>query len=227
LSLTSTGPMTVTINGGQNPQDWLVALGLSDVQGTGTLDAVLESAGGGSFVASLPVSGRYVFAPQSDLELLDQGLINGEDVQLRLLDMDFEGIPPVNISWAGPQPFSTSEPTDGTFFCPNRAVSDPFYPGVVPELRTNNCTGQGCHGGPDHTHCICAPHPPPGLCTYARIGSAGPFFGDGPCPLPLAGKLLVPCPVGPANCPQFVVAIRRVTGGGFCVGFYNTVPNCP
>lgn len=64
LDLKSIDPMTVTFNGGQNPESWDVALILTvGAQPQGTLDATLEHANGGTFDCSLPILPRFVFTP--------------------------------------------------------------------------------------------------------------------------------------------------------------------
>lgn len=84
LSLVGTNPITVTFNGGQDPENWLVAMGLSDTQGPGLLNAELEQANGGTFTVQLPVTPRLLFTRAGEFD--------------RILDFAVEGIPPIDLS---------------------------------------------------------------------------------------------------------------------------------
>ena len=88
LSLHSIVPITVTYNGGQNPEEWDVAVGLSEAhdQLEGTFDAVKEHCNGGTFTTVLPVRPRFVFTkvdPPATEQVLE-GVDAGIDVTLQL-----------------------------------------------------------------------------------------------------------------------------------------------
>ncbi len=241
LSLTGLSPITV----GPAPEDWVVAMGLAAIQQQGQLDAIIESPAGGITVATVPVSPKLAFARLDDLIALDAGQIPPEQVQVRILDFHDEGLPPVNMGWAAPFPFSTVPPQDGSFFCPGELENPfPFFPGVPPGGGPAHGEGKEAPGlpphiaagGPGHLHFVCPPPPPPpGLCTYTLLGSI--LFGcGGGCPAPAAGKIFLPCPVGgpppcppgppPIGCPPFIAVIFPCPGGGFCVSFYVAAACC-
>jgi len=77
LSLKSTHPITVTYDGGQDPELWDVKVCLSsvDTQHIGSMIIRHECSDGGTFDATLPVTPRFIFTRQSDLEqrVLDLG----------------------------------------------------------------------------------------------------------------------------------------------------------
>ncbi len=230
LSLTSVQPITVS---GQN---WVVAMGLSDNQVPGLLNATLESADGGQTQAVVPVRPRFIFAPEQDLDLLAQGVIQPEDVRLRFFDFDQAGLPAVNMGWDEPFPFSTRPPAQGFFNQCELGNPFPFFPGVPPGGGDDGADAPGlpphiAAGGPGHLHYVCPPPPPPpGLCTYSLLGASPcfPVGGGGQCPAPPVGKILLPCgPLGPCPffnpCPPFLIVIFpcQPPGTGFCVGFYR------
>ena len=47
------------------------------------------------------------FANESDLNLLDQGLILPDQVRVRVLDFDVDGLAPIDLSWTAPMPCLT------------------------------------------------------------------------------------------------------------------------
>jgi hypothetical protein len=63
LDLVSTEPITVTYNGGQNPESWDVQMCLSDVASpqTGSMTINQNCAAGGTFSAALPVKPKLTF----------------------------------------------------------------------------------------------------------------------------------------------------------------------
>lgn len=87
LSLVSVQPITVTHNGGQNPQLWNVQVCLSSVstQAQGTMTITADNCGfGGTFTATLPVRPKFIFTPampslQSPI-ILDAGSLPGQPV---------------------------------------------------------------------------------------------------------------------------------------------------
>lgn len=68
LSLVSSQPITVTYNGGMNPELWDVKVCLSEQtdQQTGTMTIDRVCCNGGTFTANLPVSPKFIFNRQSD-----------------------------------------------------------------------------------------------------------------------------------------------------------------
>lgn len=71
LSLISIAPITVTYNGGMNPEQWDVSVGLSSFspQPPGNMLIRRTSADGGDFQSDLPVIPKLVFVRQSNLAL--------------------------------------------------------------------------------------------------------------------------------------------------------------
>jgi hypothetical protein len=232
LSLSGIEPIQVQDpTGGSEP--WLMAMGLSDNQQTGSMTVVKTHPTGGEVEsATVPVKPQLVFAPESDLVALEAGLIAPDDVQLRILDYNQEGLPPVQMSWPDPYPWSTQPPADGGFFCPG----DTFYIGNdTGPLDTGQLPPHVPPGSPGAAHFVCPPPPPPpGLCTYQLIGATPCFVPFGPicpgaCPAPTVGKLLVLCPTGTPGCPvppcpPFIMCIYRcpppAAPGCICVAFY-------
>lgn len=78
LSLTSVQPITVTYNGGMNPELWNVSVHLSSAapQQQGSMTIRREKAEGGSYDSSLPVLPKFTFTRISDsaVRTLDCGL---------------------------------------------------------------------------------------------------------------------------------------------------------
>jgi hypothetical protein len=71
LSLVSSQPITVTYNGGQNPELWDVQACLSSLapQPQGSMTIARTCPGGGTFRSTLPVVPKLVFTRQSDLQV--------------------------------------------------------------------------------------------------------------------------------------------------------------
>lgn len=86
LNLVSIEPITVTYNGGQNPETWEVSVCLSDQasQSTGSMTITRECCDGGSYTSSLPVLPAYTFIRESDQRelLFDFALSGLEPLQL-------------------------------------------------------------------------------------------------------------------------------------------------
>ncbi len=81
LNLVSVNPITVTYNGGQNPEPWNVRVCLSSqaAQPQGTMTITLTCPEGGQYNASLPVLPKLVFTRVSPpaTRTLDQGMMGG------------------------------------------------------------------------------------------------------------------------------------------------------
>jgi hypothetical protein len=91
LSLTSISPVTVTANGGQNPQQWDLDIDLSVLpQLPGQLNATKTHSNGGTFESVLPVLPRLTFTQV------------GNPGNVRVLDFGQEGIPPIQLASEGP-----------------------------------------------------------------------------------------------------------------------------
>ena len=177
----------------------------------------------------LPVKPRFVFAPEQDLDLLAQGIITPQDVQLRLFDFDIEGLPPLQGSFGQPVPFSTQPPNDGGFFFECELDNPfPFFPGVPPGGGAG--LGGACphvpltSPGGGYRHWLGAPPPvPTGLCSYTLIGSTN--LGCGDCP---ALPNVIVRSFCPGPCPPNIFVLVPCEGGGigFCVAFYSS-DGCP
>ncbi|MFQ5495395.1 MAG: hypothetical protein ACE5EX_08445, partial [Phycisphaerae bacterium] len=95
LSMVGTGPITVTFNGGQNPEDWDTAVDLSSVTpAAGTLTATKTHCNGGTYTSIMNVQPRFTFT-----KVLDP-------VQVRVLDTGLAGITPVTLVQDLPAPWS-------------------------------------------------------------------------------------------------------------------------
>ena len=188
LSLVSTEPITVTFNGGQNPELWDVAVALSDISSITDLDPEFTitktHANGGTFDVVLFVQPKFTFTRvenPSEVQIFDTGL---------------NGIPPVQLQ-AGNVPFVHSvnpdlhliSPSDGTFVpgVEETVPGDPESQQVVPATLTDPVAGV--------THTVCPPRPPdphksePGLSVSStNFGNdlippiSADFFGPGSDP---------------------------------------------
>jgi hypothetical protein len=137
LSLVSSSPITVTYDGGQNPEDWDVEVCLSSThaQDTGWMGMMRECCRGGWFTSTLPVLPKFTFVRVSD-------------DAIRVLDLGAEGYPSLSFTigqpddgyWASyvPAPFSLESSSgsesvdhdcDGSNFVPV-APSSNFWPGM-------------------------------------------------------------------------------------------------
>jgi hypothetical protein len=97
LQLRSVAPITVTYNGGLNPELWDVDVGLSQMlpQPTGTMDITHEDPAGGHFSSLLPVIPRYVFTRVSDGEVR---ILDGADMGPLVLEFEAIDVPWVHIA---------------------------------------------------------------------------------------------------------------------------------
>lgn len=160
LNLVSVQPITVTYEGGQNPEAWDVRVCLSDApQDPGTMTIQRACLDGGTYDASLPVKPRLVFTRV------------GDDAT-RVWDMGLAGVEPLMLNTIGggwvdePDPASAvTEVAAGTQVDANcDGVFDPPLPG------TSNFV-PGIHLFP------CDPTVPPGAAeqrmriTYQRAGT--------------------------------------------------------
>lgn len=77
LSLVSTAPITVTYNGGLNPELWDIRACLSDLpQQIGNMTIQHDCPDGGTFFSNLPVLPKFIFTRQSDnaVRIFDAGV---------------------------------------------------------------------------------------------------------------------------------------------------------
>ena len=120
LSLESVQPITVTYNGGQDPELWLLRVGLSEAdQATGSLTAVKTHCNGGTYNSVLFVQPRFTFikgggpgAPPGTTQILDTG---------------FEEIPPIQLIQNDSPPWVNDlDPWRGSL----RATAPPRSPGA-------------------------------------------------------------------------------------------------
>ncbi|MCP4593867.1 MAG: hypothetical protein GY842_24295 [bacterium] len=92
VALNLVGSITVTLNGGQDPEDWDVAVDLSaNPQQAGTLTANKTHCNGGSYTAQLPVLPRFTFTKVSDpgqIRVLDAGVAGCDPVDFDLPALD-------------------------------------------------------------------------------------------------------------------------------------------
>ena len=124
LNLKSTQPITVTYNGGQDPEEWDVAVDLSDIApAAGSVDAVKTHCNGGTYTSILHVQPRFTFT-----KVADPG-------QVRVLDTGLEEIPPVTLV-QGDSPW-TSDVSD-TLGLPNVVCTD-FHPGIEDPVPVADC----------------------------------------------------------------------------------------
>jgi hypothetical protein len=99
LSLVSIAPITVTYNGGQNPEQWDIEVELSqDPQPIGQMTINRTHANGGTFDTNLPVLPRFTFT---------------HGIEVRVLDFGLEGIPPVQFNSVG-DPWEDKNPVPGS-----------------------------------------------------------------------------------------------------------------
>jgi hypothetical protein len=99
LSLVSSSPITVTYNGGQNPEQWDVEVDLSPLpQPQGQMTIHRTHANGGTFDTQLPVLPRFTFNRLTEVRVLDFGV---------------EAIPPVLLQGAG-DPWEDKLPVPGS-----------------------------------------------------------------------------------------------------------------
>jgi hypothetical protein len=114
LNLRSLDPITVTFNGGQNPETWDVKVVLSETAPPpGQMEITKEDANGGTFTADFPVQPRFTFTKVEDLgdiRVLDTGLEGSPALQYQLMD------PYPAAPWSTVSPFPFPVPPGGYFF---------------------------------------------------------------------------------------------------------------
>ena len=132
LHLSSVNPITVTFNGGQNPEAWDVEVNLSDAPNpsSGTITAVKEHCNGGTYDSALSVSPKFTFTRVSD--------------QLQLvLDAGLAGCGPIDMSTSGDTWVHDPHPNMGL----QNPVCTDFFPGVEDQnpvdQSTCDCNGNG------------------------------------------------------------------------------------
>lgn len=126
LSLTSIAPITVTYDGGQDPELWNVYVGLSvSPQPLGTMLISKTHPNGGMYDSAMPILPKFVFERQSD-------------GQTQALDYGTDGIAPILLNNIAPYPWEHSP------------IGDDFNPsGEFPMLMIG---GNGCYLM--LTHCL-------------------------------------------------------------------------
>ena len=150
LSLTSTQPIVVTYNGGQNPELWDVRVTLSSAapQQPGQMTINKECCNGGTFESTLPVTPKFIFTRQGDNFV-------------RELDLGALPIPPIQFQTQnGHWSYDIPAPFD-ILTCPGLVLVDhdlsPSTPDVIlepsskftPGFRTLPCDP----GFPDQPYC--------------------------------------------------------------------------
>ncbi len=194
LSLVSTSPITVTYNGGQNPEPWDVAVDLSAVvtPPAGTLTALKEHCNGGTYTSVLHVQPRFTF----------HSVASPTQV---VFDTGDSGLPPVMLIQDVPAPWSHDvDPNLGL-------TGDPcssFHAGLLDGATTTDCdcntnlvrdkcdvesmTSQDCNGNAVPDDCDINS----GTSSDVNGNNVpddcdGPFCGDGTCD---AGEVQCICP---------------------------------
>jgi hypothetical protein len=106
LSLRSVAPITVTYNGGMDPELWEVEVDLSAISPhSGTLNATKTHCNGGTYMSNLPVQPRFTFTKVDD------------PVQVRVLDTGLEGLAAIDLNSVGPCEWEHT--ADGNDFRPS------------------------------------------------------------------------------------------------------------
>lgn len=239
LSLSSVQPITVTFNGGQNPEQWSVAMAATQNQGLGTLNATLENPTGGTHTAELPVTVTVAFVRVD--AVLNGPFDPDNDIK------QFDGVT-VDMGWPVPVPWSRIPPNNGGFFCEPQGfdVPEPFFPGEAANFDADQaagcatcqqCSGAGCHGGPNHAHCICQPIPCPNRCTMSSLqGFKFPFpicLGVNTAPLGTINTM-VPCDPGLPDgfccgsppVPPVIIGLFPCSAGGLSLQVYVNSVMC-
>jgi hypothetical protein len=187
LNLVSAEPITVTYNGGQNPEQWDVMVGLSEVPAPmGTLWATKQHCSGGEFTSELYIQPKFTFTrgdPPSEVRVLDTGLPSGGSRPPDLL----EQLTP--IPWA----HRTEDPVDPCthFFtlvdaspvelmcldCNDNEVADAC------DIDTGTSQDQNLNGRPDECEIGACCDPVTGACVHEALdvctGSGKNFAGEG------------------------------------------------
>ncbi|MHC4697426.1 MAG: hypothetical protein ACYTFA_11840, partial [Planctomycetota bacterium] len=141
LSLASIDPITVTFNGGQNPEQWDVAVDLSSSGGPGLagwIRATKTHCNGGTYQSMLPVRPRFTFTKV------------GDPGEVRVFDTGLEGLDPVLLFQPNP-----NDPQD----------PDPLWAGDLPDGEiwgSPLCTDfhPAMDGTGTQTDCMCPIEPP-------------------------------------------------------------------
>jgi hypothetical protein len=116
LSLVSIQPITVTYNGGQDPELWDIEVDLSQVPAPpGQMTINRTHPNGGTFDTDLPVLPRFTFTRQSDS-------------QISVLDFGLEGLPAVQLFGAG-DPWTDKPIVPGS--CTSNWCPSPLNPFVL------------------------------------------------------------------------------------------------
>lgn len=136
LKLINSAPITVTFNGGMNPELWDVEVCLSDLpQPQGTMTIRHECLDGGTYDSTLPVLPKLIFTRTSDQ--LEQ-----------VFDFGIEALPPINLAspcsapWVHiPDPgFGITEVTAGSM--PQLDVNcDGVFEAAIPDGTSNFVPG--------------------------------------------------------------------------------------
>jgi len=134
LDLVGCGPITVTYNGGQNPELWTVTVFLDGPQPTGNLTATKTNDNGGTFDTFLPVRPGFEFRRVSDglTRIFTPGVV--------------QALTSAGTQWTqSPPPYGTCGPVG-------------FHPGS----SMGQCCVEACHSVPgSHDHCVRPPQCPP------------------------------------------------------------------
>lgn len=152
LSLAGKEPIIVTSNGVE--EEWLIAVSLSVVEPpeTGVITARLTHSNGGLFDATVYVQPLFLFAHAQDVEDFIDGLIQIEDIRMRVLDTGLERQNLIVLQFTD-QPFSITIPEELNVYPGPCAMGD-FVPGVDTSRgrATPECAE---HITPDEKHYFC------------------------------------------------------------------------
>lgn len=137
LSLAGTGPITVTSNGGMNPESWDVQVCISSlVPSVGTMTIAHECLDGGTFSSVLDVVPRFVFTRAGDgaIRVLDPG----DRKQFTASGDWVHGPMQIPALAAGPG-VQVDGNCDGAPDMPLALGTSNFFPGIEP-IPCNSCT---------------------------------------------------------------------------------------
>ncbi|UCG34487.1 MAG: thrombospondin type 3 repeat-containing protein [Phycisphaerales bacterium] len=128
LNLVSTDPITVTYDGGLDPELWDVAVDLS-VQGSpsGTVTATRTHCNGGYYASNLPVQPRFTFTKVSDPAVT------------RELDTGLAGLCPINLAQDDNPAWSSDLDPN---FNPDSPWCSDFHPAIEEPMPTTDCDCQ-------------------------------------------------------------------------------------
>lgn len=154
LELRSVSPITVTFNGGMDPEQWDVDITLSDVPSPpGQLTATKTDPNGGSFDATLPVQPRFIFTKVGDPD------------QVQAIDTGLLLLPPVILEIGGGRFVHTVNPALNLLVPP----TSQWTPGVL-EVVPGDINSQvlvpttGITNTFDVFHTVCTAKPKEGRC---------------------------------------------------------------